>query len=67
MARVGVLARRVHDRLVGTGGSRLRRPRWARGGVGLESAVVVGGGGAVARSTAWPTRIGRVRARIVRW
>jgi hypothetical protein len=42
-------------------GSRRRRPRWVRGGVGLDSAVVVGGGGGVARSTAWPTRIGRMR------
>jgi hypothetical protein len=39
--------RRVHDRLVGTGGWRLRRPCWTKGGVGLDSAVVVGGGGAV--------------------
>jgi hypothetical protein len=39
-------------------GSRLRRPRWVRGGVGLDSAVVLGGGdggGAVASSTAKPT------------
>jgi hypothetical protein len=46
------------------GGSRLRRPRWARGGVGLDSAIVVGGGGAVARSIVWATRIARMRARI---
>jgi hypothetical protein len=32
----------------------------------LDLAVVVGGGWAVASSTAWPTRIGRVHARIVR-
>jgi hypothetical protein len=48
-------------------GSRLRRPRWVRGGVGLDLAVVVGGGGAVARLTAWPTRMGRMRARIAGW
>jgi hypothetical protein len=33
----------------------------------LDLAVVVGGGWAVASSTAWPTRIGRVHPRIVRW
>jgi hypothetical protein len=38
-----------------------------QGGVGLDSAVVVGAGGVVARSTAWPTRIGRMRARIASW
>jgi len=37
------------------------------GGFGLDLAVVVGGGWAVASSIAWPTRIGRVHARIVRW
>jgi hypothetical protein len=39
---------------------------WASRGVGLDLAVVGGGGWAVARSTAWPTRRGRVHARIVR-
>jgi hypothetical protein len=43
-----------------------RRPCWASGGVGLELAVV-GGGWAMARSTAWPIRIGRMRPRIARW
>ena len=33
----------------------------------MDLAIVVGGGWAVASSTAWPTRIGRVHARIVRW
>ena len=33
-----------------------RRRCWASRGVGLDLAVVVGGGGAVASSTAWPTR-----------
>jgi hypothetical protein len=32
----------------------------------LDLVVVMGGGWAVARSTAWPTRIGRMRARIAR-
>ena len=44
-----------------------RRRCWASRGVGVDLAVVVGGGWAVASSTAWPTRIGRVHARIVRW
>jgi hypothetical protein len=44
-----------------------RRRCWASRGVGLDLAVVVGGGWAVAGSTAWPTRIGRVDARIVPW
>src|SRR5918995_3731812 len=44
-----------------------RRRCWASRGVGLDLAVVVGGGWAVASSTAWLTRIGRVHARIVRW
>jgi hypothetical protein len=35
--------------------------------VDLDLTVVVGGGWAVASSTAWPTRTGRVHARIVRW
>ena len=33
----------------------------------MDLAVVVGGGWAVASSTAWPTRMGRVHGRIVRW
>ena len=33
----------------------------------MDLAVVVGGGWAVASTTAWPTRIGRVHARIIRW
>ena len=44
-----------------------RRWCWASRGVGLDLAVVDGGRWAVASSTAWPTRIGRVRARIIRW
>jgi hypothetical protein len=44
-----------------------RRRCWASRGVGMNLAVVVGGGWAVASSTAWPTRIGRVHARIIRW
>jgi hypothetical protein len=38
-----------------------RRPCWASGGIRLDLAVVVEGGWAVARSTAWPTRIGWMR------
>jgi hypothetical protein len=44
-----------------------RRRCWASRGFGLDLAVVVGGSWAVASSTAWPTRIGRVHARIIRW
>jgi hypothetical protein len=51
---------------VGAWRSKLARC-WASRGVGLDLAVVVGGGWAVASSTAWPTRTGRVHARIVRW
>jgi hypothetical protein len=40
---------------------------WASRGVGLDLAVVVGGGWAVASSIVWPTRRDRVHARIVRW
>src|SRR5215218_8377496 len=72
MAGVGVVARCVHARLVVC--PRLeprarswRRRCWASRGVGVELAVVVGGGWVVASSTAWPTRRGRVQARIVRW
>ena len=64
--RVGVVARTVS-----TTGCRLpesepgarswRRPCWASGGIGLDLAVVVEGGWAVARSAAWPTRIGWMR------
>src|SRR5215218_5726486 len=43
-----------------------RRRCWASRGVGLDLAVV-GGRWAVASSTAWPTRVGRVHARMVRW
>jgi len=49
------------------GGRGWRRPCWASGGIGLDLAVVVAGGWAVAGSPAWPTRIGRMRARIARW
>jgi len=49
------------------GGRGWRRPCWASGGVGLDLAVVVGGGWAVARSTAWATRIGWMCAGIARW
>jgi hypothetical protein len=38
-----------------------RKPCWANGGIGLDLAVVVEGAWAVARSTAWPTRIGWMR------
>jgi hypothetical protein len=59
-------------RMVSTTGCRLpesepdarswRRPCWASGGIGLDLAVVVEGGcWAVARSTAWPTRIDWMR------
>ena len=41
---------------VGTRRSTLAKVRWVSGGVGLDLAVVVGGGWAVARSTAWATR-----------
>jgi len=72
MAGVGVVARCVHDRLVvclswEPGARSWCRRWWASGGVGLDLTVVVGGGWAVASSTAWPTRTGRVHARIVRW
>jgi hypothetical protein len=50
--------------LVGPGGRGWRRPCWASGSVGLDLAVVVGGGWAVARSIAWPTGRGRMRARV---
>ena len=71
MAGVGVVARCVHARLLvclsrslalEAGAGRC----WASRGVGVDLAVVVGGGWAVASSTAWPTRRGRVHARIVR-
>ena len=52
---------------VGTWRSRLAQVCWASGGVGLDLAVVVGGGWAVARSTAWATRIGWMDAGIARW
>jgi len=72
MAGVGVVARCVHARLVVCPRSEprargWRRRCWASRGVGVDLAVVVGRCWAVASSTAWPTRIGRVRARIVRW
>jgi hypothetical protein len=69
-AGVGVVARCLHDRLV-VCPSRSLALEASAGCDGpaevsvLDLAVVVGGGWAVARSTAWPTRIGRVRARIV--
>ena len=46
---------------VGAWRSKLARPCWASGGIGLDLAVVVEGGWAVARPTAWPTRIGGMR------
>jgi hypothetical protein len=52
---------------VGTWRSRLAQVCWVSGGVGLDLAVVVGGGWAVARSTAWATRIGWMGAGIARW
>jgi hypothetical protein len=52
---------------VGTWRSRLAQVCWVSGGIGLDLAVVVGGGWAVARSTAWATRIGWMGAGIARW
>jgi hypothetical protein len=70
--RVGVVARCAHDRLVVCLSRRLVLEAGA-GAVGPAEASVwtwpssSGGGWAVASSTAWPTRIGRVHARMVRW
>jgi hypothetical protein len=71
MAGVGVVARCVHDRLVGL--SRRLVLEAGAGAAGPAEASVwtwpssSGGGWAVASSTAWPTRIRQVHARIVRW
>jgi hypothetical protein len=66
-----MVARRIHDRFVvcrsEPGDRAWRRPCWVSGGVGLDVAVVVGVVWAVASSTAWLTRVGRMRARIARW
>jgi hypothetical protein len=51
---------------VGAWRSKLAQAAVRQWGVGLDLAVVVGGDWAVARSTTWPTRIGRGRLRIVR-
>jgi hypothetical protein len=52
---------------VGTWRSRLAQVCWVSGGIGLDLAVVVGDGWAVARSTAWATRIGWIDVGIARW
>jgi hypothetical protein len=72
MAGVGVVACGVHGQFVVGPGRSLavepgRRLCWASGGVGLDLAVVVGGGWVVARSSAWATRIGWMCWGIVRW
>jgi hypothetical protein len=70
MAGAGVVACGVHGQFigcpVGTWRSRLAQICWVSGGVSLDLAVV-GGGWAVARSTAWATRIGWMGAGIARW
>jgi hypothetical protein len=72
MAGVGVVGRCVHDRLVVCLSRRLVLEAGAGGAGPAEVSVWTwpsssGGGWAVASSTAWPTRIGRGHARIVRW
>jgi hypothetical protein len=52
---------------VGTWRSRLAQAVLGQRGVGFDLPVVVGGGWAVAASTAWPTGGGRMRTRIARW
>jgi hypothetical protein len=72
MAGIGVVARFVHARLVVCLSRSIVLEAGAGGAGPAEAsvwalAVVVGGGWAVASSTAWPTRIGRADARIIRW
>jgi hypothetical protein len=72
MAGVGVVARWVHARLVVCLRRRLVLEAGAGGAGPAEASVWTwpsssGGGWAVASSTAWPTRIGRVHVRIIRW
>jgi hypothetical protein len=72
MAGVGVVARCVHARLVVCLSRSLVLEAGAGGAGPAEASVWTGpsssgGGWAVASSTGWPTRIGRVHARIVRW
>jgi hypothetical protein len=72
MAGVGVVARCVHARLVVCVSRRLVLEAGAGAAGPAEVSVWTwpsssGGGWAVASSTAWPTRTGRVHARIVRW
>ena len=72
MAGVGVVARCVHDRLVVCLSRSLVLEAGAGGAGPAEASVWTWSSlwevvGAVASSTAWPTRIGRVHARIVRW
>jgi hypothetical protein len=66
MARVGVVARCVHARLVvclSRGAWRSKLAQAVLGQPRRRFGPVVGQW----RSTAWPTRTGRVHARIVRW
>jgi hypothetical protein len=71
MAGVGVVARCVHDRLVVCPSRRLVLEAGAGAAGPAEASVWTwpssGGGRAVASSTAWPIRIRRVHARMVRW
>ena len=62
---MSMTARRLPE--VGAWPSKLAQAVLGQRRVDLDLVVVVGGGWAVASSTAWPTRIGRVHARIVRW
>jgi hypothetical protein len=71
MAGVGVVARCVHDRLVVCLSRSLVLEAGAGGAGPAEASVWTWPSSwevlRMANSTAWPTRIGRVRARIVRW